>query len=126
MKKKQKKDVVKMPYMTGSIDWNSFYDCQYKRTHEPIKRIKNRAAYNFIRKWADQNVHTYMDDEAMRQGDSPYSSYEMCEIAEHAFIMGRVYGRTERAEEKNKEIRNLKKKIQRLELILEKRCIEDK
>jgi hypothetical protein len=50
----------------------------------------------------------------------------MCEIAEHAFIMGRVYGRTERAEEKNKEIKNLKKKIQRLELILEKRCIEDK
>lgn len=110
------KKSLKMPYMTGSINWNKIYsDANYPRTREPIKVTKNRAAYKFIEKWADKNCHKYMDDEAMRTGGDAYGPYEMCSIAEHAFMMGRLYGRTERAEEKNKEIKKLQTKIKRLQ-----------
>lgn len=94
--------------MSGSFSFNSFRTHKGRKT---AKELRDRAAKQFIKNWVKDNVKDYLDDEELRLGNSGYTSFEMEQIAIKTFLMGRLYGRTERAEEKNKLIKKLKSKI---------------
>lgn len=102
------KQECKMPYMSGSLSFNSFKDHKGRKT---VKELRDIAAKQFIENWVKDNVKNYIDDEELRLGNSGYTSFKMEQIAIKSFLMGRLYGRTEKAEEKNKLIKKLKLKL---------------
>lgn len=94
-----------------SFSWNPYHKHGGRST---LKERKNWQAYDFADQYAESIVYSFADTEQERRGESGYGPYEMSQIGTYMFLLGRLYGRTERSIEKNKIIKKLKAKIKKL------------